>query len=101
MGIDVYCKQCRRWLGKQCFFYRAELLDALRAYLKENNENHELELKLIHWLYRYQEDDEERVTTITEDEKQKAKEQLREHKLDGLFCWKKKIISRITLLKNF
>ena len=87
MGIDVYCKQCKRWLGKQCFSYRAELLDALRAYLKENNENHELELKLIHWLYRYQEDDEERVTTITEDEKQKAKEQLREHKLDGLFCW--------------
>ena len=77
MGIDVYCKQCKRWLGKQCFSYRAELLDALRAYLKENKENHELELKLINWLYRYEEDDEE----------QKAKEQLREHKLDGLFCW--------------
>ena len=74
MGIDVYCEQCKRWLGKQCFSYRAELLDALRAYLKENKENHELELKLINWLYRYEEDDEERVTTITEDEKQKSKE---------------------------
>ena len=87
MGIDIYCKQCKRWLGKQCFSYRVELLDALRAYLKENKENHELELKLINWFYRYKEDDPERVTDITDDEKKTAKEQLRENKLDGLFCW--------------
>ena len=40
MGIDVNCKQCHKWLGKQCFCYRAELLDALRAYLKNNKEKH-------------------------------------------------------------
>tara|TARA_X000000950_G_C13539157_1_gene506867 strand:- start:236 stop:412 length:177 start_codon:yes stop_codon:yes gene_type:complete len=44
-------------------------------------------LKLINWLYREDEDDEERVLTITDDEKQKALQQLEENKLDGLFCW--------------
>ena len=87
MGIDIYCNQCKKWLGKQCFSYRAELLDALRAYLKDNKENHETEFKLINWLYREEDDDDERVLTITEDEKKKALEQLEKNKLDGLFCW--------------
>ncbi len=87
MGIDVNCKQCHKWLGKQCFCYRAELLDALRAYLKNNKEKHELELKYINWFYREEYDDEERVTTITEEEKTRAKQELRQNKLDGLFCW--------------
>ncbi len=54
---------------------------------KKIKKNHELELKLINWLYREDEDDEERVLTITDDEKQKALQQLEENKLDGLFCW--------------
>lgn len=87
MGIDIYCEQCKKWLGKQCFSYRRQLLDALRAYLKENKKEHELEFKYLNWVYRYEEDDPERVLMMADEEKQAARQQLRENKLDGLFCW--------------
>lgn len=86
MGINVNCADCT-FEAKQCFCYRRELLDALRAYLKENKENHEIELKYINWFYRYEEDDEERVVDMTEEEKEEAQKLLCEKKLDGLFCW--------------
>jgi hypothetical protein len=86
MGIDINCEDCK-FEGKQCFSYRRELLDALRAYLKKNKENHELELKYINWFYRDIKDDEERVLTITHEDEQKAIQLLQEKKLDGLFCW--------------
>ena len=86
MGINVNCCNCS-FEGKQCFSYRRELLDALRAYLKENKKNHEMELKYINWFYRYEEDDEERVEDITEEEKESARKLLREKKLHGLFYW--------------
>lgn len=86
MGIDINCEDCK-FEDKQCFSYRRELLDALRAYLKKNRENHELELKYINWFYRDIKDDEERVLTITHEDEQKAIQLLQEKKLDGLFCW--------------
>lgn len=88
MGIDIYCsnRKCK-FQGKQCFVYRSMLLDALRAYLKENQETHQLELKLVNWFYRYDEDDEDRVIEMSQDEKTKAQELLQEKKLYGLFCW--------------
>jgi len=88
MGIDIYCanRKCK-FQGKQCFCYRRELLDALRAYLKENKETHQLELKFVNWYYREEEDDEDRVSEMCRDERIKANELLREKKLDGLFCW--------------
>ena len=88
MGIDVYCTypNCK-FEGKQCFCYRRELLDALRAYLKNNEKNHQVELKYVNWFYREEYDDEDRVTEMSEDERKNARELLREKNLDGLFCW--------------
>lgn len=86
MGINVNCSDCT-FESKQCFCYRRQLLDALRAYLKENKKNHEIELKYINWFYRYDEDDDERVEDMTEEEKEEAQKLLREKNLDGLFCW--------------
>jgi len=88
MGIDISCTHPKcNFQGKQCFCYRKELLDALRAYLKKNEENHKVELKLINWFYREDDDDEDRVTEMPEDERKNALELLRQKKLDGLFCW--------------
>lgn len=88
MGIDISCTHPNcRFEGKQCFCYRSELLDALRAYLKKNEENHKLELKYVNWFYREDEDDEDRVTEMPEEERKNAYNLLKEKKLDGLFCW--------------
>jgi hypothetical protein len=86
MGIDINCLGCD-FTGRQCFCYRRELLDALRTYLKDNKEKHELELKYLNWFYRNEKDDEDKVTQISETEKTDAIKKLRENKLDGLFCW--------------
>lgn len=85
MGIDINCSCCRDIEDKQIFSFRRKLLDILRIYLKEKN--YEKELKYIHWFYRYEEDDEERVLTITEEEKKEAIQLLEEKELDGLFFW--------------
>ena len=88
MGIDINCTHPNcRFEGKQCFCYRRELLDALRAYLKDRELDHIQELKLVNWFYRDDTDDENRVTEITEEEKTIALQLLREKNLDGLFCW--------------
>lgn len=85
MGININCSSCTDVEDKQTFFYRREFLDILRKYLKE--QNYEKELKYIHWFYREEEDDEERVLEITEEEKKEALELLKEKELDGLFFW--------------
>lgn len=85
MGININCSRCTNIEDKQTFFFRRKLLDILRKYLKE--QNYEKELKLIHWFYREEKDDEERVLTITEEEKTEALELLKEKELDGLFVW--------------
>lgn len=87
MGIDISCSKCPSFEGKQIFSYRRQLLDALRKYLSVNKETHEKELKYINWFYREEDDDNERVLTITEEEKTEAKKLLNEKDLDGLFCW--------------
>lgn len=85
MGIDISCSRCNEIEDKQIFFFRRKLLDILRTYLKEKN--YEKELKYIHWFYREEEDDKDRVLTITEEEKTEAIELLKEKELDGLFFW--------------
>ena len=85
MGIDIYCSHCTNIEDKQIFFFRRKLLDILRTYLKEKN--YEKELKYIHWFYREEEDDKDRVLTITEEEKTEAIKLLTEKELDGLFFW--------------
>ena len=85
MGININCSRCKNIEDKQTFSFRRKLLDILRKYLKE--QNYEKELKLIHWFYREENDDEERVLTITEEEKTEALELLKEKELDGLFFW--------------
>lgn len=85
MGIDINCSCCDEIEDKQIFSFRRKLLDILRTYLKEKN--YEKELKYIHWFYREEEDDKDRVLTITEEEKTEARELLKEKELDGLFFW--------------
>lgn len=85
MGIDIHCSCCDEIEDKQIFSFRRKLLDVLRKYLKEKN--YEKELKYIHWFYREEEDDKDRVLTITEEEKTEAIELLKEKELDGLFFW--------------
>lgn len=85
MGINIHCSCCDGIEDKQTFSFRRKLLDILRKYLKEKN--YEKELKYIHWFYREENDDEERVLTITEEEKTEAIELLKEKELDGLFFW--------------
>ena len=86
MGIDINCLDCS-FDGKQCFCYRRQLLDALRAYLKANQSCHQMEFKYINWFYRHDKEDKERVTDITNEEIATASELLRKNKLHGLFCW--------------
>jgi hypothetical protein len=87
MGIDIYCAHCHEWLGKQCFSYRRELLDALRAYLVSKKATHDTELEYVNWLYRDEDDDKHRVVDITDEKRTQAKKLLKEKNLDGLFCW--------------
>lgn len=87
MGIDINCTKCRNFEGKQTFVSRGGLLDGLRRYLTHHKKEHELELKLVNWFYRYDDDDENRVVHISDEEKQQALKLLKEKKLDGLFCW--------------
>lgn len=115
MGIDINCTHPNcKFEGKQCFCYRRELLDALRAYLKKNEENHKVELKYVNWFYREEDDDKDRVTKMSEDERKIARELLREKKLDGLFCWTflgqedyishetaKRFLETYSIIKNF
>ena len=70
---------------KQIFSSRRKLLDALRKYVKAKN--YQKELKYLNWLVRDDEEDEDRVLTITEEERIQAKELLKEKDLDGLFFW--------------
>ena len=85
MGIEIYCSVCKNIEDRQSFSSKRKLLDLLRKYLRE--QNFKKELKYIHWLYREDQDDKDRVLTITEEEKLEAKELLVEKKLDGLFFW--------------
>lgn len=85
MGIDINCSRCRHIEDKQVFYFRRELLDVLRNYLKQ--QNYEKELKYINWFYQYETDDIERVLTITEEEKAEAIQSLEEKELNGLFFW--------------
>lgn len=85
MGIEIYCSVCKNIEDRQSFSSKRKLLDLLRKYLRE--QNFKKELKYIHWLYREDQDDKDRVLTITEEEKLEAKELLAEKKLDGLFFW--------------
>ena len=87
MGIDINCTKCRNFEGKQTFASRSGLLDGLRRYLTHHKEEHELELKLVNWFYRYDDDDENRVVHISDEEKQEAQKLLREKDLYGLFCY--------------
>ena len=75
MGIGISCTHPNcKFEGKQCFCYRKELLDALRAYLKKNEKNHQVELKYVNWFYREEYNDEDRVTEMTEDERKTARD---------------------------
>ena len=85
MGIDINCSCCEGIQDKQIFSFRRKLLDALREYVK--NENYEKELKYLNWLVRYDEEDKDRVLSITDEERIEAKELLKEKDLDGLFFW--------------
>ena len=86
MGINLDCIDCE-FQDRQCGPHRRDLMDALRAYLKDHQEEHEIELKYVNFFYRDDEDDQERVTEISDDEKKLAVELLKEKKLDGLFCY--------------
>lgn len=86
MGINLDCTDCG-FQDRQCGAHRIELQDALRAYLKDHHEEHEIELKYVNWLYRDDESDLERVTEISDYEKKLALELLKEKKLAGLFCY--------------
>ena len=86
MGINLDCTECG-FQDRQCGPHRIDLMDALRAYLKDHQEEHEIELKYVNWFYRDDEDDEERNTEISDDEKTLALELLKEKKLAGLFCY--------------
>ena len=86
MGINLDCTDCG-FKDRQCGPRRIDLQDTLRAYLKAHQEDHEMELKYVNWFYRDDEDDQERVTEISDDEKKLAVELLKEKKLAGLFCY--------------
>lgn len=86
MGITLYCTTCG-FEDKQCGAHRIELQNALRAYLKDHQQEHEMELKYVNWFYRNDEDDDERVFEISDEEKTLALESLKEKKLAGLFCY--------------
>ncbi len=86
MGINLDCIECG-FKDRQCGAHRIDLQDALRAYLKAHQEDHEMELKYVNWFYRDDEDDQERVTEISDHEKKLALQLLKEKKLAGLFCY--------------
>ena len=85
MGIDINCcnENCDfEW--KQCFVYRRQLLDALRAYLMEDESTYQKELKFVNWLYR---DEDESYSNITEEERNIGYEELKKKNLDGMFFY--------------